>query len=29
MHSSPMLREDAGPEIVRDEVGHVEYRRDP
>jgi hypothetical protein len=29
MHSSHMLREGAGPEIVRDNMGHVEYRRDP
>jgi len=29
MHSSPMLREGARPEMVRDSMGHVEYRRDP
>jgi hypothetical protein len=29
MHSSHMLREGARPEIVRDNMGHVEYRRDP
>jgi hypothetical protein len=29
MHSSCMLREGARPEIVRDNMGHVEYRRDP
>ena len=29
MHSSCMLREGARPEIVRDNMGHVENRRDP
>jgi hypothetical protein len=29
MLSSHMLRESARPEIVRDNMGHVEYRSDP
>ncbi len=29
MHSSHVLCEGARPEIVRDNMGHVEYRRDP
>jgi hypothetical protein len=29
MHSSHMLREGARPEIVRDNMGHVDIRRDP
>jgi hypothetical protein len=29
MRPSRMLREGAGPEIARDNMGHVEYRRDP
>jgi hypothetical protein len=29
MLSNHMLREGARPEVVRDNMGHVEYRRDP